>query len=63
MNKNQNGLKVDVYAVLDRCIEEGYQIGYNRAHKHQDNPSPEVLQENITRAVMNSILEYFKIPE
>lgn len=58
-----NGLQVNVYAVLERCIDEGYTRGYSRSFKYQENPPPEVLEENITNAIMSSILEYFKIPE
>jgi hypothetical protein len=63
MQISDKGLRVDVFAVLERCIEEGYKRGYNRSFKYQDNPTPGVIEENINEAIMSSILEYFKIPE
>jgi hypothetical protein len=31
-------MRVKVYNLISECIERGTKIGYQRAHKHLDNP-------------------------
>ena len=52
-------MKVNEYLVLQDCIERGVESGYNRAHKHSNEPSPEELKWNISTAVAGMICEYF----
>ena len=52
-------MRVDDYRVLSRCVDEGVEYGYNRAHKHTDAPEPNALKDTIAQAVMNAINEYF----
>lgn len=51
------------YHILDRCVEDGIAIGYNRAHKHTDDPSRQLLIQEIHREVMNEICSWFDIKE
>lgn len=49
--------------VLDHCLETGVKFGINRAFKHDDNPSREVIEENVTREIMNQFYEWFEFTE
>lgn len=56
-------MKPNTYEILQRCIEEGFDSGYNRSFKHLDEksfPTKEVMYDNINTAIMNEICTYFK---
>ena len=50
-------LFMKVYSIIDRAVEEGVAYGIRRAHKHHDNPSHNVLQQEIERGVMDALNE------
>ena len=52
-------MKVKFFPVLEMCIENGITIGLNRAYKHDDNPSREVMMENIKREIETQLYEWF----
>lgn len=52
-------LRVRVYDVLVRAVEEGFQRGWNRAHKHTDTPTDELIAEQVTSAILGDICEVF----
>jgi len=54
-------MKPKFYPLLLRCIEEGAQIGYFRAFKHDDKPSEEIMVERIVEAITNEIYEAFDV--
>ena len=54
-----SGLRVDAYAVLVLCVERGVMLGWNHAHKHVEDPSPDAIQEHITDEVLSAVAEYF----
>lgn len=54
-----NALKVNVYEVLSRAVEEGVASGWRRAHKHTDKPDAESVMLSIDDAVMGAICEVF----
>ena len=59
-------MKPNTYEIIQRCLEEGIEMGYNRAFKYLEGesfPSKEVLLDNIQAAVMNEICTYFKFEE
>lgn len=56
-------IMVDAYRVIARAVEEGVKYGWNRAHKHTDNPRPDHVQSEIESAVMNSLSEVIIWPE
>ena len=59
-------MKPNTYEIIQRCLEEGIEMGYNRAFKYLEResfPSKEVLLDNIQTAVMNEICTYFKFEE
>lgn len=57
------GMRVRVWAILERAVSEGITYGWNRAHKHAEHPDEELLKEQIERAVLAKIEEYFEIEE
>lgn len=52
-------MKAKEYNVLTRCIEEGVMRGWNRAYKHEENPDPQHIRDQIEQAVLNEICEWF----
>ena len=52
-------MKPKFRAVLLMAIEEGVRYGYNRAHKHTENPTANVVMDHITQNVMDCIDEWF----
>ena len=56
-NKSKPSLSLRAYYIVSDAVESGVMFGLNRAHKHTDNPSREVLMDNICREVMNALAE------
>lgn len=52
-------MKVREYELLNDCVQRGVQMGWTRAHKHTDSPTPDHIQMAILDAVMLSVAEYF----
>lgn len=53
-------MKPDIYKLIEMCVENGVAYGWLRAHKHNEQPTAEQIQEKITQAVMHEICEWFK---
>lgn len=47
--------------IFEQCLDEGIRIGYNRAHKHVEDPSLDAIVDSITTEIMNSLETYFDI--
>lgn len=45
--------------LLERCIEEGIELGWSRAHKHTDAPTEEQIRSHINEAIWLTIHEWF----
>lgn len=56
-------MKPNFHKVLEMALEEGVRFGYNRAHKHVENPSEGVIIDNVVEGVMNSLYEWFDFEE
>ena len=52
-------MKPKFFPVFEMCIESGVTLGLNRAYKHEDNPSREVMIDNIKREIENQLHEWF----
>jgi hypothetical protein len=52
-------MKPKFYPILTDCIERGIQFGLNRSYKHDDDPSQEIIAQNVEREIMNQLYEYF----
>jgi hypothetical protein len=58
MRLNSN-IKINAYKVIDDAVDRAIRYGYQRAHKHNDDPSENQIIEEIQRAVMNELCELF----
>ena len=56
-------MKPKAYQLLERCIEDGLQAGYQRAHKHTDNPAMEDIWNAQLRSIMLEISEWFNFDD
>ena len=50
-------VKVNLYTIIEECIEGGVRLGLHRAHKHVAKPSEEAIVEATTRAIMENLSE------
>ena len=56
-------MKPKAMMVLEMCIEEGLAYGWNRAHKHKDDPTPTEIQDKQHQAITELIWEWFDMGE
>ena len=56
-------MKPKFRVLLEIAIDEGVSTGYYRSFKHDEDPTPERIIENIQEAVMSKMYEYFDFPE
>jgi hypothetical protein len=49
--------------IIEEAISNGISRGYYRAFKHDENPSPEAIIENIEEAVWGSLYEYYSFDD
>lgn len=52
-------MKPNFHKVLEMALEEGVRFGYNRAHKHVENPHIDAVADCIVNDIMNSLNEWF----
>ena len=43
-----------------QCIETGIELGWRRAHKHNDAPDEDAIKLAIENAIQSEICEWFK---
>ena len=53
-------MKVKMYPLLERIVEEGIDAGWNRAHKHTDIPDEETIKQCIEQYIMQGLDEAFE---
>ena len=56
-------MKPKLIPVLEDCVEVGLKLGYNRAHKHNTEPTEEQIFERQFSAIMDEIYERFDFEE
>ena len=56
-------MKPKTLPVLEMCIETGTTVGWNRAFKHNDNPSEDVIRQAIASAIIHELYEWFDFEE
>lgn len=49
--------------LLDRCLEDGIEYGWRRAHKHEEDPSEDVIKTEILHAISIELHEWFNFEE
>jgi len=52
-------MKPNYYLIISNCVERGAALGFDRAHKHIDNPTSFEIKEEIYDAIMELINEHF----
>lgn len=57
------GIRVRIFDVLERAVEQGVGFGWTRAHKHVDRPEKEQAVETIASEVMSAVCEWFEFPK
>lgn len=50
-------VRVKLYHLIEDAVERGINRGWNRAHKHTDAPTEEMLKDQLNLAVMGEICE------
>lgn len=58
-----HAIHVNAYRVVAEAVEAGVAYGWNRAHKHTDEPFPEDTRRAIADAVMSELCEWLKFPD
>ena len=53
-------MRAKIRKILEECIEIGIERGYERAHKHHDEPRPDWLIHQIEHAIWSEIDERFE---
>jgi hypothetical protein len=53
-------MKVKIYQLIERIVEEGIEAGYERAHKHTDTPNAETIKQCVQEYIMNGFDEHFE---
>ena len=51
-------MKTNEYKLISMCVEVGTQLGVQRAYKHTDTPTQQVIEQCVYDAVMHEICEY-----
>jgi hypothetical protein len=52
-------MKPKTRVILEMAIEQGVRRGWQRAHKHVENPTEGAIIDQIEDCVMSQIYEYF----
>lgn len=53
-------MKPKYYTILSNAIEEGCRLGVTRAFKHTEDPSFELIEDEVSKAIMTAICEVFE---
>ena len=53
-------MKIKMYPLIERIVEEGINAGWDRAHKHTDTPDEYTITSCITEYIMNGFDEAFE---
>lgn len=56
-------MKPKALPLLERCIEDGVDLGWLRAHKHDDNPADIAIKDKIVESVLAQIHDWFDFEE
>ena len=51
-------MKANMHKILEQCIDTGLELGWQRAHKRTDTPSPELVKMTIEHAIWQELYEW-----
>ena len=52
-------MKPKLMKVLEQCLEVGMARGWDKAHKHTDEPSEEMIKNEMLFAIEHEMYEWF----
>lgn len=50
-------IKIKTYHIISEAVDAGIGYGWNRAHKHTDNPDENYIKERIYDAIMSGLCD------
>lgn len=56
-------LKPKTWKILQQAVETGVAYGWQRAHKHDDHPTEDVIKQAIEQAVLSEIGDWFDMTD
>lgn len=56
-------VKIDPYPIIAEAVDDGIELGWQRAYKHQDHPPVKHIQQCVYDAVMLNLSEIMIFPE
>ena len=59
----QHGMIPKFYPLLMRCVEDGIDRGFTRAHKYTDEPGSDLIKDNMCNEIMTEISKWFDLPQ
>lgn len=64
MNKLKSmGMRPKFLPVFEMAVDSGIRLGWNRAHKHNENPHIDTIVDSISTEIMNSLYEWFEFED
>ena len=52
-------MKANEYRLIEKCVEDGAQLGWDRVHKHTNSPDEQAIINQIVAAIMQEMGEWF----
>lgn len=52
-------MKPNIQHIIDLCIETGIDLGFQRAHKHTDQPDHEHIKQQVYQAIWQELDQLF----
>lgn len=52
-------MRIKMYELIEKIVEQGTEAGYNRAHKHTDTPNEATIKQCIEQYIMQGFDEFF----
>ena len=56
-------MRIKMYTLIERIVEEGIDAGWNRAHKHTDTPAEETIKSCIDEYILYGFDEVFEFDQ
>jgi len=56
-------MKVKMYTLIERLVDESIEAGWQYAHKHTDSPTEDTIKHSIEHYIMNGFAETFQFDQ